>query len=291
MSENQKNTDQEEIRRLHGENQMLKEQLRSAATMISLGELMSTTTHEFNNILMTILNYAKLGLRHADAKNRENAFDKIITAGNRAAKITTSVLGMAKNRSAGTEPTDLVQLTEDALLLLEREMNKYQISVEKDFEDDIPDVMVNGNQIQQVLVNLMINARQAMKNGGRIILKIKKNPISDTVDLTIRDYGTGIPEDILPRIFDSFFSTKNGPDESGKGGTGLGLSMCREIIERHHGKIRVESTVGKGTAFTIKLPVVAEETGKIKKVALSAGTTETLPKKSVKKIAKSIANE
>ena len=259
MGEKQKNTDGGELARLREENQAMREQLNAAATMISLGELMSTTTHEFNNVLMTILNYAKLGLRHADAKTRENAFDKILAAGNRAAKITASVLGMAKNRSAGMEPTDLVQLTEDALLLLEREMNKYRISLEKEYEIDIPEVFVNGNQIQQVLLNFLINARQAMPDGGRLLLKIRRDAASGTVDLTIRDFGAGIPEEILPRIFDRFFSTKKGPDESGKGGSGLGLFMCREIIERHKGKIRVESSVGKGSAFTIKLPAVMSE--------------------------------
>ena len=80
-----------------------------------------------------------------------------------------------------------------------------------------------------------------------------------TVDLTVRDTGSGIPADMLPRIFDRYYTTKQGPDASGKGGTGVGLSMCREIIEAHQGKIRVESTVGVGTAFTLKLPVARTE--------------------------------
>jgi signal transduction histidine kinase len=79
------------------------------------------------------------------------------------------------------------------------------------------------------------------------------------VDLTVRDSGTGIPPDVLPRIFDRYFSTKQGPDASGKGGTGVGLAACREIIEAHQGKIRVESTVGVGTAFTLKLPAAKTE--------------------------------
>lgn len=255
MNKNEKTAETLELERLRAENLALREQLNAAATMISLGELVSTTTHEFNNVLMTILNYAKLGMRHTDAETRRNAFEKILNAGNRAAKITASVLGMARNRSTGMEPTDLVQLTEDALLLLEREMNKYRISVEREFDEKVPEVLINGNQIQQVLLNFLINARQAMPNGGRLILKIKNNVTDGCVDLTVRDFGTGIPKEVLPHIFDSFFSTKTGPDESGKGGTGLGLSMCRDIIERHRGKIRVESAVGKGTAFTIKLPL------------------------------------
>jgi signal transduction histidine kinase len=112
-----------------------------------------------------------------------------------------------------------------------------------------------GNQIQQVLLNLLINARQAMPQGGRVIVRLQYDASAEMVDLVVRDTGVGIPADKLPKIFDSFFTTKSGPDETGKGGTGLGLSSCRHIVETHHGRIRVESTVGKGTAFTIKLPV------------------------------------
>ena len=233
--------------------ELLKTRLAEAQKLTALGELVSTTTHEFNNVLMTIINYAKLGMRHRDGATRDKAFDKILAAGNRAAKITNTVLGIARNRSAGMESTDLTRLVEDALLLLEREMNKYRVRVEKQFRP-IPEAMVNGNQIQQVLLNLLINARQAMPNGGRLLIKLSHDPQSDMVELVVRDYGSGIPPEKLPHIFDAFYTTKDGPDASGKGGTGLGLSTCRDIIESHHGKIRVDSSVGKGTAFTLRLP-------------------------------------
>jgi len=235
--------------------EILKQQLAQAQNMTALGELVSTTTHEFNNVLMTIINYAKYGLRHQDKASREKAFEKILNAGNRAAKITNGVLGVARNRSTGRDATDLVKVIEDSLVLLEREMNKYRIKVEKQYEE-IPEAFVNGNQIQQVLLNLLINARQAMPNGGRLLIKLLNDPRNDMIDLVVRDFGCGIPQDKLPHIFDSFFSTKAGPDASGKGGTGLGLSMCRDIIESHQGRIRVDSTPGVGTAFTIKLPTV-----------------------------------
>ncbi len=218
-----------------------------------LGELVGTTTHEFNNILMTIINYAKLGLRHRDDATRQKAFEKILAAGNRAARITNSILGMARNRTAGQEPTDLVELAENTLLLMERELNKYRIAVEKHFQP-IPKAQVNANQIQQVLLNLLINARQAMPTGGRLIIKLGYDRDQDMIELGVRDNGCGIPAEVLPRIFDPFFSTKTGPDATGKGGTGLGLSLCREIIEAHRGRIRVDSAPGKGTMFTIKLP-------------------------------------
>jgi signal transduction histidine kinase len=233
--------------------EILKQQLGQAQRLTALGELVSTTTHEFNNVLMTILNYAKMGTRHRDAATRDKCFEKILASANRAATITNTVLGMARNRSAGQEPTDLTKLVDDTLLLLEREMNKYRIMVEKSYQP-IPPALVNGNQIQQVLLNLLINARQAMPGGGRLWIKLLGDPDNEMIDLVIRDNGCGIPADKLPRIFESFYTTKSGPDASGKGGTGLGLSMCRDMIEAHHGRIRVESTVGKGTAFTLKLP-------------------------------------
>ncbi len=233
---------------------ILKAQLAQAQKLTALGELVSTTTHEFNNVLMTIINYAKLGLRHKDQATREKSFEKILAAGNRAAKMTSSILGMARNRSGKREPTDLVALVEDTLVLLEREMSKYHIAVEKYFKP-VPQTLISPNQIQQVLLNLLINARQAMPNGGRVVLKILHDTEHDMVDLSVRDNGCGIAPEHLRKIFDSFFTTKSGPDASGKGGTGLGLAMCREIIESHQGRIRVESTPGKGTAFTLKLPI------------------------------------
>jgi len=242
---------------LYQQLEILKQQLARAQRLTALGELVSTTTHEFNNVLMTILNYAKMGMRHKDAATRDKCFDKILASANRAATITNTVLGMARNRSAAQEPTDLVKLVDDTLLLLEREMNKYRVVVEKSYQP-IPQAYVNGNQSRQVLLNLLINARQAMPSGGRLWIKLLYDAPCDMIDLVVRDNGCGIPADKLPRIFDSFYTTKSGPDASGKGGTGLGLSMCHDILEAHHGRIRVESTVGKGTAFTLKLPTVTK---------------------------------
>jgi signal transduction histidine kinase len=235
----------------------LKERLAQAQKLTALGELASTTTHEFNNVLTTIINYAKLGLRHKDQATREKAFEKILSAGTRAARITTTILGFARNRTNSLESTDMVKLVEDTLLLLERELSKYRVTVEK-YLDPVPATFANPNQIQQVLLNLLINARQAMPQGGRIVIKLSHDVENRMVDLMVRDTGCGMSPDVMRRIFDPFFTTKVGPDGSGKGGTGLGLSMCREIVEAHHGRIRVESSPGKGTAFTLKLPMAFE---------------------------------
>ena len=235
MSDGQQN----EIQRLRDEIDALKKQLDQSQRMTALGELVSTTTHEFNNVLMTIINYAKMGMRHDDKQTRDKAFDKINNAGMRAAKITNAVLGMARNRSEHFELTDVSKLIDESMVLLEREMQKYRISVDIDIEKDIPEISAIGNQVQQVLMNLLINARQAMTEGGQLVIKLKKNLQSNTVDLSVRDYGPGISQEKLRKIFDPFYSTKAGPDETGKGGTGVGLSTCKNIIEAHGGKIRV----------------------------------------------------
>ena len=138
--------DESDIQKLKEQIEMLQEQLAHSQRLAALGELTGTTTHEFNNILMTIINYAKLGLRHKDEATRNKSFDKILTAANRAAKIAATILASAKNRKQFFEPTNLVSLVEDALLLLEREMNKYRITVEKNFAAAVPDIMADGRR-------------------------------------------------------------------------------------------------------------------------------------------------
>lgn len=235
----------------------LRNELRQLQAMATLGELMGTATHEFNNVLMTIINYAKLGIRNTDTPSRDKALAKILTASERAAKITSTILAQARNRSDSLEPTDLCELVDSALVLLEREMRKYRIAVETNFASNAPRAMASGNQIQRVLLNLLINARQAMPEGGTVLIRVAGSDDGRAVELTVRDSGTGIPAESLPKIFDSFYSTKDGPDDSGKGGTGLGLAACKDIIAQHKGRIRVESTVGRGTAFIICLPVAS----------------------------------
>jgi signal transduction histidine kinase len=219
-----------------------------------LGELIGTTTHEFNNVLMTIINYAKLGLRNTDTATRTNALQKILDAGERAAKITRSILAVSRNRNGEFEPTDLGSLVSDVLILMEREFRKYRVKVDFSVSST---ALVRGipSQLQQVILNMLVNARQAMLDGGEVQIRIQQDTHADCVSLSIRDSGQGIAQDQLSRIFEPYYSTKAGPDATGRGGTGLGLSACREIIRAHRGRIRVESTVGRGTCFTIRLPV------------------------------------
>jgi len=247
---------QADLAAARGEIESLRAELLAARKQATLGELLGTTTHEFNNALTTILNYARLGLRHRDQATRDKALERILSAGTRAAKITASVLSMARNRSARFEPLDVHLLVEDVLVLLEREMMKYRVQVEREFAP-VPRVSANPGQLQQVLLNLLVNARQAMPSGGRLILRLSYDEPAGFVDLMVRDTGCGMTPEVLRRIFEPRFSTKVGPDETGKGGSGLGLTACREIVEAHRGRIRVESAPGKGTAITVRLPAEA----------------------------------
>ena len=232
----------------------LEERLIDSERLACVGELTSTMTHEFNNLLMTILNYAKLGMRHKDEATREKALSRILDAANRGAKITSLVLGLARPGTGNLDPIDLVATVNDALVLLEKELQKYRIDVQKELSS-VPVILGSASQLQRLLLNLITNARQAIKENGTIRIIVKHEPKTDSVVLTVRDNGAGIPKEVLPKIFDRFFTTKSGPDASGKGGTGLGLTACKQIIDEHRGRIRVESTVGKGTAFSIRFPV------------------------------------
>lgn len=246
-----------EVQKLQAVVAELQQQLIQAQKLGTVGSLASSITHEFNNILTTVINYAKLGLRHKDAATREKAFNKILAAGQRASRITTGMLSYSRQRNERREPADLVQLVEDVLVLVEKDLQMHRVSLQTQF-DGRPHAVINSGQLQQVLLNLIINARQAMDGGGRLILSVRSNSETGMAEIAVRDTGAGIPPDQLRRIFEKFYSTKTA-DSQGQGGSGLGLALAREIIEAHQGRIRVESAVGRGTVFTLKLPLAAVE--------------------------------
>ena len=232
---------------------VLQQQLMETQKLSSVGALASSITHEFNNILMTVINYAKMGLRHQDPKTRERSFEKILAAGQRAAKITTGMLSYARRQADRREAVELKAIVEDVLVLVEKDLQVHRIGWNFNCQGD-PWVLVNANQIQQVILNLIINARQAMGDGGQLLLSIGADADAQMGEIRVADSGPGIPPAQLRQIFEPFFSTKD-RDEQGQGGTGLGLALCRDVMESHKGRIRVESTVGKGTTFTLKLPL------------------------------------
>lgn len=246
---------QERIHALEAEVRQLRQQVLQAQKLSSVGALASSITHEFNNILTTVINYAKMGVRHKDAATRDKAFDKIMAASQRASKITTGMLSYARQQSDRREPMDLVTIVEDVLVLCEKDLQRYRVRLETRF-DGRPSANIHSGQVQQVLLNLIVNARQAMPNGGTLTIGVGASADREFAEISVRDTGPGIPAEKLRQIFEPFFSTKTA-DEQGQGGTGLGLSLAKDVMESHGGRLRVESTVGSGTLFVLKFPLNA----------------------------------
>lgn len=233
----------------------LRRQIVVLQRISSLGVLAGGVFHELNNALTPILNYAKLALRNPDPAYRERALTRILEAGQRAAAITGGMLRLSR---PGRDPNhraavDLNRLAEEVVLLTGKDLARNKVRLEVQLLGR-PFARVNPAQIQQVLINLLINARQAMPGGGVATLRLAPDRAGRLVELSVIDHGVGIAPESLRRIFEPFFSTKTGPDASGLGGTGLGLAVCRDIVEAHHGRLRAESRLGQGSTFTLVLP-------------------------------------
>lgn len=249
---------QARIRELETQVALLRNQLVQSQRLSSIGALAASITHEFNNILMTTINYARMGLRNQDDATRTKAFDKILSAGQRASRITTGMLSFARGQGDRLEPTELEPVVREILLLAEKDLLNHRVHCQVEVIGN-PVAEINTTQIQQVLLNLIVNARQAMTQGGDLRIVVRENQRSRTAEIMIRDSGPGMTPDTIRKIFEPFYSTKQ-RDETGRGGTGLGLALCKDIIEAHQGKIRVDSTPGVGTAFTLRFPLVAPAT-------------------------------
>lgn len=233
----------------------LRRQVTALQRISSLGILAGGVFHELNNALTPIVSYAKLGLRNPDPNYRERALKRIEEAARRATSITGSVLNLSRpgRDPDHREPVDLGRLVDDVVMLVGKDLNRHNVRLDVQVAGR-PFARANAIQIQQVLINLLINARQAMPEGGLVGLRLAVDATGRMVELSVADHGVGIAPDDLRRIFEPFFSTKTGPDAGGLGGTGLGLAVCRDIIEAHHGRIRAESRRGRGSTFTLLLP-------------------------------------
>ena len=147
----------------------------------------------------------------------------------------------------------MTRLVEEVVVLVKKDMTRHRVRLDVK-ANGISFARVNPAQIQQVLLNLLINARQAMPGGGVVRLRFGLDATGRRAEISVADTGTGIAPADLRRIFEPFFSTKTEPDAAGQGGTGLGLAVCRDIVEAHHGRLRAESRLGQGSTFTIILP-------------------------------------
>ncbi len=233
----------------------LRRQVLALQRISSLGVLAGGVFHELNNALTPILSYAKLGLRNPDPAYRERALSQILDAAQRAATITRSLLGLSRPGESldHREPIELTRLVREILSLVEKDLSRHRVRLEVTITGD-PWARVHPAQIQQVLLNLLINARQAMPEGGTVRVRLGTDATGRRAELSVSDTGVGIAAADLRRIFEPFYSTKTTPDAAGQGGTGLGLAVCRDIVEAHHGRLRAESRLGQGSTFTLILP-------------------------------------
>jgi signal transduction histidine kinase len=233
----------------------LQRQVIALQRISSAGMLAGSVFHELNNALTPILNYAKLALRNPDAAYRERALSQILEAAQRAGSITHGMLALSRPGGSPShrEPTEMSRLVSEVVQLVKKDLARHKVRLDVKTTGD-PWARTHPGQIQQVLLNLLINARQAMPAGGTVQLRVGMDPTGRFVELSVTDTGVGIAAADLRWIFEPFFSTKTAPDAHGQGGTGLGLSICRDIIEAHHGRLRAESRLGEGSTFTVILP-------------------------------------
>jgi signal transduction histidine kinase len=217
--------------------------------MVAIGKLTSGVAHEINNPLGGILNciyHFKKGQQPVE--KQQQYLDLMEDGIKRIQKAVTNLLEYARNPNLERSDADLGTLIDKALNLLGYQIRKNQIKIERDIPKTIPSVKVDWNQMDQVFVNIFLNAIQAMQEGGTLKVALKTN--DDRVKVTISDTGKGIREEDLSKVFDPFFTTK-GED----GGTGLGLWISQGVIERHGGSIRIKSGENEGTTVIMDLPL------------------------------------
>ena len=241
----------------------LEEELQQAQKLEAVGTLAGGVAHDFNNLLQTIQGFSEMLLYNKDEEDPSfRALNRIMAAVDRGGKLTRQLLTYSRKVTSVKKPINLNDQVRQAHWLLERTLPK-TIKIELDLDEELEKVDADSVQIEQVLMNLVINARDAMPNGGRLFIKTEnvKIPIKNSenekssipwegVVISVSDTGHGMEEEIRSQIFDPFFSTK----APGKG-TGLGLSMVHGIIDSHEGRIICRSTPGEGTSFRIYLPV------------------------------------
>ncbi len=221
--------------------------------LASLGLLSSSLAHEFNNFFTTIINTAQLLLQDDLGDRERRSVERILRSARRAAELSQAILGYARGGADG-KGCDPVAVLEDVMVLVRKELQKHGVRAEIDVVD-CPRVSATAAALQQVLLNLILNACQAMPDGGTVRIAIRPLRGRKTVELVVEDSGVGIPRDKLRRVFEPFFSTKAERGET-HSGTGLGLAVCRELVLAAKGRIRVESKLGVGTRFIIRLPAV-----------------------------------
>jgi two-component system NtrC family sensor kinase len=238
-------------------------QLVQAEKLSAIGQLVAGVAHELNNPLTSVIGYAQLVEEELRSEvnprpSAEVAQDlrRIAEESERAARIVRNLLAFARRQGAARAPQDVVDVCQRVLALREYSFRLSGLELKTDFAPHLPKVLADFGQLQQVLLNLVLNAEQAMRASSerRLSIVVRHNAVSNVVELTVSDSGHGIDAANLSRIFDPFFTTRDVGE-----GTGLGLSICYGIVRDHGGQITVQSRVRQGTTFKVVLPASLPE--------------------------------
>ena len=232
----------------------LESQLAQADKLSSIGLLAAGVAHEINTPLAVISSYAQMLSKQLKGDTRLGpVLDKITQQSFRAAEIANGLLNFSRTSTTEFRETDLNQVIRDTLSLLEHQFKTAQIAIDLDLVEALPAINGNSGKLQQVFLNLLLNAKEAMPEGGRLRVA---TAVNGHVEAVVSDSGAGIAPEHLKRIYDPFFTTKTMPKPGDRRGTGLGLSVSYGIIQEHAGKIHVESAVGAGTTFHLEFPLL-----------------------------------
>ena len=235
----------------------LENQLAQADKLSSIGLLAAGVAHEINTPLAVISSYAQMLSKQLKGDTRLGpVLDKITQQSFRAAEIANGLLNFSRTSTTEFRSTDLNQVIHDTLSLLEHQFKTAKIAVDLNLAEDLPLIHGNPGKLQQVFLNLLLNAKEAMPEGGSLRVATFANENDNSVAALVADSGAGIAPEHMKRIYDPFFTTKTAPMPGKRRGTGLGLSVSYGIIQEHAGKIRVESAVGAGTTFHLEFPML-----------------------------------
>jgi len=235
------------------------EQLRDFATqkimeserLALIGQLSANVAHELNNPLTGIVTYSHLLLEDMNCEDpNKDSIEKIVGQARRCRDIIRGLLDFSRQRTPDKSVCDVNSILDECISLVENQALFHNIEIEKNFNIDIPMIVIDPSQIERVFMNIIINAAEAMDGVGKLAVQSRFNPQDDVVDIMFTDTGPGIREENLEKIFDPFFTTKDVGH-----GTGLGLAISYGIIKGHKGSISVDSEVGQGSTFTVQLPI------------------------------------
>jgi two-component system NtrC family sensor kinase len=206
--------------------------------------------HELNNPLTGILTFAEDLMLEADPDDpARQDYEVIVNETMRCRSIVRNLLDFSRQKATERRRTDINTVIERALTIIERQAAFHNISFKLELSDELPEVLVDPRQLQQAILNLVINAGDAMEASGEIVISSAPQDEGRQVAVAVADTGCGIPEELMDDLFQPFFSTK------GDQGNGLGLATVLGVMNRHHGRVDVESRVGVGSTFTLTLPV------------------------------------